>query len=403
METGCLGAGIRFELVKSLEASEALEAKWRELLDSSARPELMLGPDWMLGWWKYYAQGRRLAIGLFNDGERLVGLAPFCMRKFHYRPGIPFRRLEFLSSSGAEQDGACGEYLNVIARAGYEDVVAAAVAKELARDAFGAWDECVLEMVDLASPMTAPLIAALDRKGQTVSVAPASTAFYLPLVQDWDTYMTSLPSKRRKWFKRSWRTFLDWVGDRGYSSRVAVDDASLNEGIRILVELHTTRWESDGQDGAFASHRFRTFIESYARCLMQTGKLDLRWLEVGGVPVAAQCSFIDRGTVYFYQSGRRMDVPHSVPVGIVILMLAMQDAMAKGLATFDFLGGDYPYKGYFTKHTKPLVHVRVARRTLREGLRASLVATVRAARAVRRPHSPNGQVPGPAVIAGEDD
>ncbi len=63
-----------------------------------------------------------------------------------------------------------------------------------------------------------------------------------------------------------------------------------------------------------------------------------------------------------------------------MFILAIQDAMARGLGEFDFLGGDSAYKPYFTSLTRPLVTLRAARPTLRETTRRTLAWAVRGAR-----------------------
>ena len=42
--------------------------------------------------------------------------------------------------------------------------------------------------------------------------------------------------------------------------------------------------------------------------LLKAGALDLRWLNVRGVPVAAAYNIVWRNKIHFYQSGRRLDV-----------------------------------------------------------------------------------------------
>jgi len=64
-----------------------------------------------------YGRGRELRVGLFHDGDRLVGVAPLCRRRFWHRPGIPMRRLEFLGGDDNEDDGVCSEYLRPIIQA----------------------------------------------------------------------------------------------------------------------------------------------------------------------------------------------------------------------------------------------------------------------------------------------
>src|SRR5947209_17025046 len=88
---------------------EDLRADWLDLLRRSAANEAMLGPTWLLTWWRVYGAGtgRALRVGVFREGGRLVGLAPLTARRFRHRPCIPFRRLEPLGADVDEGDGVC--------------------------------------------------------------------------------------------------------------------------------------------------------------------------------------------------------------------------------------------------------------------------------------------------------
>src|SRR5207244_3160007 len=77
---------------------DGLASAWAELLERSADNRPMLSPTWLLPWWRVYAAGRKLRIGLFRDGNRLVGLAPLLYRRCWVRRCLPFRRLESLGA-----------------------------------------------------------------------------------------------------------------------------------------------------------------------------------------------------------------------------------------------------------------------------------------------------------------
>ncbi len=85
--------------------------QWSALLERSATNEPMLSPEWLLPWWEVYGRGsgRRLCVGAWYVGARLVGLALLQSRIYRYRGVLPFRRLEFLGADVDEQDGVCSE------------------------------------------------------------------------------------------------------------------------------------------------------------------------------------------------------------------------------------------------------------------------------------------------------
>ena len=78
----------------------------------------MASPLWLLTWWGVFGDGRRLRVWTFWRGDELVGVAPLCLRRHWYPPGIPYRRLELLGSGEDEADEICSDYLGVVAAPG---------------------------------------------------------------------------------------------------------------------------------------------------------------------------------------------------------------------------------------------------------------------------------------------
>ena len=113
-------------VLTSLDEADALRPAWTDLLERSERNELTQSPEWLLTWWRIFGglQGRQLRLGLFHDGDRLVGLAPLLRRRHWYRGWLPFRRLELLASGEPTADGIYSNHLGIIAERGAEATVA---------------------------------------------------------------------------------------------------------------------------------------------------------------------------------------------------------------------------------------------------------------------------------------
>jgi len=179
-------SALTVRVVTSVQELRELALAWQELLDQSMRPSLMCAPAWLLAWWEIYGRGRELRVGLFHDGDRLVGVAPLCRRRFWHRPGIPMRRLEFLGGDDNEDDGVCSEILRPIIQPGYEDRVVHDFAAALYGGAFGAWDECMLAAMDGQDPLTAALAFGLRRRHVAVATTLTTQAPYLTLPATWE-------------------------------------------------------------------------------------------------------------------------------------------------------------------------------------------------------------------------
>jgi CelD/BcsL family acetyltransferase involved in cellulose biosynthesis len=148
--------------------------------------------------------------------------------------------------------------------------------------------------------------------------------------------------------------------------------AELERGSAVLRALHGERWSASGRRGAFASRRFRAFHDQVMRALLAAGALELSWLSVRGEPVAALYNFSWNGKVYFYQSGRKLDVPTSVRPGIVAHVFAIRRAIEAGRLEYDFLGGASQYKRKLATAARPLLSVRAVRSPVLERARSAL-------------------------------
>jgi CelD/BcsL family acetyltransferase involved in cellulose biosynthesis len=362
-------APVELRVVSDAAQLERLRPAWAELLERSACNEPMLSPTWLLGWWRVFGSlgGRRLQAALFYEGERLIGLAPLLKRRHWYRPGIPFQRLEPLGTGEHERDRVWSDYVTVIAEHGAEERVAARLARVLATGALGNWDELVFPSLDGANPSSSMLWEAFRREGLGATYAVIDAAPYVRLPRTWDAYLKSLSSSKRYFLTRTLRDFDAWA--RGEATVNCVESvAGLEEGLGILVSLHNDRWHGHGPARAFRSPRFTAFHKAILPELLEQGRLELLWLCVRGEPVAALYNLVWNGKVYFYQSGRKRDVPAGLRPGVVMHAQAIRRAIAAGRREYDFLAEPAQYKMKLATATRPLVQLRVVRRpgSLRE-------------------------------------
>jgi CelD/BcsL family acetyltransferase involved in cellulose biosynthesis len=341
---------------------ESLRAEWLDLLGRSDSNEPMLSPAWLLNWWHVFgpADGRRLRTLLFRNGGRLVGVAPLLWRRHWYKPGLPFRRVEFLGSGEREEDGVGSDYLNVIAEGGAEEPVARGLVDALVSGRLGAWDEVVLPVMNGEGRMPRLLVDGFARRGLRASLDVTDQAPYVPLPPSWDGYLKQLGQRNRYLVTRSLRDFEAWAAGAAVFHRAETPE-QLEEGKRLLTRLHRERWSADGAPGTFRTPRNLAFHDRVTAELLADGALELVWITVRGEAVAAQYNLLWNGKVYYYQCGRKMDVPPKVRPGVVLLARQIRVAIEAGAREFDFLGGASRYKMQLAAALRPLVRLRVAR------------------------------------------
>lgn len=347
----------------------ALRASWEALLSRSSDNELPLHPAWILSWWDVFrSAGKRALRSLaFFDGDRLVGLAFLLVRRHIYRPGIPFRRVEMLGTGEETADETCGDYLGVIAEQGREDDVASAFAHAMASNMGGGWDELLLSSMNGQSPLPALLKRAFESRGFGSELEEWTSCPYVPLPKTWDEYLGALKQSKRGQLRKALRACESWAGGEPRIVRVRTRE-QIAEGKRVLMMLHGERWASEG---VFASTKFRDFHDRLMPALLEANALDLGWMTVRDEPVAAFYNFRYNGKVYFYQAGRRVDIPDEVRVGITMHAYLIRAAIEEGLREYDFLAGVSQYKMGLALATRPIVKLRVCRPSLLERARTT--------------------------------
>jgi CelD/BcsL family acetyltransferase involved in cellulose biosynthesis len=263
----------------------------------------------------------------------------------------------------------------------------------------------VLPALNGEAAMTTALADAFQSAGLPTTRTVTEQAPYLPLPATWDAYLKGLAGRDRYKVTRSLRDFDKWA-DGSAQLHVAATPAELVEGRRILVRLHRERWDAEKQPGKFRAPRYIGFHEEVMAQFLQQGRLELAWLSVRGEPIAAQYNLVWNEKVYYYQCGRKMDLPMVRP-GFVLHAYLIRRAIEAGRREYDFLGGVSPYKMQLAKATRPLVQLRAARVGWLETTRRAVESGITLTRSVRRSltqgrgHGAPGQSGNPGAGAGD--
>ena len=377
---------ISTEVITEPQRVGDLERAWEELLERASVSDPTLSPIWQKIWWDVFGplDGRRLRVIALREGSRLVGVAPFLLRRHYYVPGVPVRRLELLASGEAQSDEIMSEYNGVIAERGREVEVARAAVAALRSPEIGTWDELVMPVLSPDNPMTYAFHRALEAAGHPSELEAQTSAFYIALPGTWEAYLAQLSSPSRYLVKRTLRDLDAWAGGE-VAFEVVHDRAAFDVGRAILRDLHAQRWEKEvGPGGVFGSRRFTEFHDRAMRWLLDRGGLELAWLSARGQPIAALYNFVWGDKVYQYQGGRRMDLPKSIRAGIAVNVYAIQHAIERGRREYDFLGGDDRYKDQLSTAKRPLLRIRATRGPLTHLARRCAERTAAGARDVQR-------------------
>lgn len=347
------------DILSDAAAFERLTEEWDELLEDSAQQVYFLRHHWNRLWWQHYAPaGSRLHIiaARTSDG-RLMGLAPLYLRQ-HRLFGIPCARELVFMGTGIELKTS--EYLDVIARRGYEREVAEALAAALKRS--NQWDRIWMDQV----PAESPVLGYLTR-----SLGIHSTSFvcdrapYVDTSRDWETYKRQLG--------RSMRRNVEYYARRLFKKHQcefaqARTTEEMVEALKALVSLHQARWQASGHLGSFAEPGLEDLLRDAARYDFEAGRLRLWRLKIDGVIEAALVGFLDAGVLHYLQKGFNPAFAKD-DLGTAMLSLCIRDCFDDpAIRAFDFMGGGAAYKDMWARTARETKAWKVARSNLRTQL-----------------------------------
>lgn len=331
--------------IRLLDTAALLDAHadaWNQL--AAGHP--MRGHDWLSGWWRHYRLGSELfTLAVFDENETLIGLAPW--------------RLETSARRGAVirwlGDGeVCTDHLSLLIADGQTEAVVDQIADFLV-DACEDWDLLRLDDADADDPRLAALSESLAQRGCDASAADAGACWAIELPNEWEAFLARQSKSHRKQLRRAERRVLE---SDACEWRPVTTQAELDTAWPQFVDLHQRRRASLGEPGCFASPRFGAFHRELAGRLLDRDQLRLSLLLLSGVPAAAEYHLAGPDAVYAYQGGVDPERLDEEP-GRLSNIATIKAAVEAGVARFDFLRGDEPYKAHWRAEPRPTVHHRV--------------------------------------------
>ncbi len=345
----------------SLEAIANLAEAWNQLASGHA----MRSYEWHSCWWSHYGQQELCVLTVVDADGTLIGVAPWRIERSTRQGSV----LHWLG------DGeVCTDHTTVLARPGREDVVAQALADYLVD--MQDWDLLQLDDIDADDPIIEKLISSLRDQDCRTHAQPAGACWAIGLPEDWETFLARQSKSHRKQLRRAERRVLESDACQWHS--VASAD-QWQQAWPLFIDLHQRRRQSLGEPGCFASPRFEAFHTELSQRLLHKGLLRLSWLELHGKPAAAEYHFAGSGSLLAYQGGVDPDMLDDEP-GRLSMIATLKAALEEGVATYDLLRGDEPYKAHWRAEPHATVHARIVppRRTARVRDNASrLVGAVR--------------------------
>jgi CelD/BcsL family acetyltransferase involved in cellulose biosynthesis len=339
---------------------EPFEVEWDALALAAGSPFAI--PAWVKAWFDHLRpEGSRLRVVFVSDGDRLVGVGPFCAVAGTYFP--------------------VGRGVGIVpplAASGMRDEVGAAIAAALAGDqrpptrmeltyghAGGDWAAAIGD----AWPGRA-----VWRRRDAEHVVP-----YVELGDGFEEWMKAKSSS----FRRETRRKQKKLAEAGAEFRYA-DGASLERDVAEFMRLHRRRLAGQGGTG-LTDPGVERMLVAVGRDLLESGRFRLLCLQVGDTFVAGQLLLAAGSELSAWNSGFDEDYSELSP-SMQCLIRALEDAAGSGARTVSLGPGGQDYKSrladaedaleshLIVPHGRryPLVRCGIGARRLNKDLRAAV-------------------------------
>jgi len=294
-------------------------AQWDQLVDSSPLPT-----PFLRSWWLTGTGGTGRHFLLVVDGGRLLG-------------GLALEQRHPLLSVRMMGDGSlCPDHLDLLAAPGHETTAVSLLREWLCRPGERLLD---LKGIRAGSRLIDALPGRVRR--QPVAVAP-----FAPLPGSPEAYRATLPAQ----FRKNLRVSAKRLAAEGVTHQ-AIRGRAVLPRLDILRELHQSQW---GSRSGFLPVFDRFAAGFAAGCAAD--EVVVHELGNDDLVVATVTAFEVAGRVSLYQSARLTDRRWR-DATTVLLAAIIDDACARGLREVDFLRGDEPYKGRFTRNHREMLRL----------------------------------------------
>jgi CelD/BcsL family acetyltransferase involved in cellulose biosynthesis/peptidoglycan/xylan/chitin deacetylase (PgdA/CDA1 family) len=335
-------------LHESWEDVQTLSDSWNRLLAESASSTIFLTWEWVEAWWKNYGSARPLFVLSAWEGNSLEGLAPFFAERVT-RWGSEWTCLKLVGDGSRDSD-----YLDCIARRGRENEVVAAFVQFLESHP-NRWNYLELHGTPEGSPCLAALQNLAREKSWRFSLESIPCAT-LTLPREWSDYLRSLKPRFRTKVRSTLNHFDENIRATPYSYR---DERTLDQGLAVLFDLHTRRWQTKSQPGVFQDGARQNFYRDISHAALRQGWLAFHRLDWGERALAMQYGFIYDNRFFLLQEGYDPEFAALRP-GIALRGWLMRYWIESGLKEYDFLAGSAPYKLEWGAQVKQCVRLMLA-------------------------------------------
>jgi CelD/BcsL family acetyltransferase involved in cellulose biosynthesis len=315
----------------------SLASEWEALADV-VKASPFLRPGWFELWWRAFGTGQTCILTVRRQGN-LVGVLPL------------LRHGRMIASMANEHTPGFDLVAN-------DDDAALELSTALLnlRPARVSLEYFEAEGAGLRSVREAAVAA-----GYRVVVRDWERPPFVDLDGDWESYEQSLAGKLRRDLARRARRL---AGEGSVIFDVRDDAQQLDELLEEGFALEPSGWKASRGTAIVSRPETREFYTGLAQWAVKRGVLRLSFLRLDQRAIAFQLGLEDGGVYYFVKGGYDPEYSRFAPMKLLLRSM-LENAFAKGLERFEFLGPPEPFKLEWTSTCHDLKRVELFDRSVR--------------------------------------
>ncbi len=313
----------RVELVEDAAGFAGLRDEWNTLLESGPCDVPFLRHEWIAAWLSAFAPSAPIKIlAARARSGKLVGLAPF----------LEERRFGLTRLVAPANDHSC-RFEWILG----PDVIGAVTALWTALCELR-WDVILLRDLPRDGPTSIQLGALATAQGFLSGRWESMRTPYLVLGA------RPVEEQISAKFRANLRRRAKRLAEKGPVAFTRIDGANgLDQALEDFFALEAAGWKGRRGTAIARDPHLLQFYRDVAHAAAQGGWLALRSIEVGGRRAAMHFAFIYRDR-YFLPKPAYDERLASCSPGQLLLREVVSECESRGLAEFDFLGPDMPWK-----------------------------------------------------------
>lgn len=318
-----------------------IKEDWNHLLQESSNNEFFLTWEWVYTWWQVYGKGKKLfIIAVKDENDILAGIAPCCIKQNKILGIFDVKKALFLGIG----ENVCPEYLNIIAKKGFENIVVRNISDYLLANK-SEWDVVLLsEILEGHNILSLIIKEAKEKNIPYDSRKIEIPCVYLSLPKTWDDLWVTL--------SRNFKKNVKWgraglTKDAKLQVKILFGEEFACEKLVDLSKLHNKRMQNKGLTGKFEHQDYRIFHSQLLEIISENKVAAL--FETDNETIAMLYGYSYNNKIYIYQTGFDPDSQYKkYSINTILHSYLIEEAIKRKYLEIDFLRGEEEHKYRWT-------------------------------------------------------